>query len=196
MPSEFKRGTCSWCGDKGVVFRDNGRCEECDSNIFHCGVCNEDNHRDDLCRHIFQDSSLEWNGAGTGWDPSDEVKDSFMKLIGLMPSGFAADLRAAIMSGKFHTWVVAPMIGGGGTLTLYGTMNYGCRWGTDMIEIGESDYAEETADGYRWLVSLYDDKTPKANQITLAWLDAWIDQRDDMIALARLADDGCAHAGA
>lgn len=191
--SQHKKGVCTWCETKGWVMRDNGRCEDCDGNVFYCNVCEEDNHRDDLCRHIFQATNYEYHGAGLNHDPDECVEKSFVKLVGLMPQGFAQGLRTAILSGKFHTWMVSPLIGCGGMLTLYGTLGYGGRWGDDIIEIGGGDHAEETADGYHWLASLYDFKTPHANKITIGWLDTIIDGREVDAALLRLADDGCPH---
>ncbi|MCF8532410.1 MAG: hypothetical protein K9G48_05360, partial [Reyranella sp.] len=47
------------------------------------------------------------------------------------------------------------------------------EWGYALIKIGEGDHAEETAEGYRWLVSLYDGKTLKANRATLDWIKQW-----------------------
>lgn len=184
---EYKEGDCEWCGNHGTVFADNGRCEQCDSDIFRCSICKDDQHVDDLCRHIFQDTNLEWCGSGVGI-PTKKVKQSFLALLGLMPDGFAADLRKAIRSGRFHTWLVAPLIGSGGCLSLYGMPNRGDqfmvhKWGDDLINIGSGDRAEEMADGYHWLVSLYDRKTPKANQLTISWINGWIKSHSHAVSL-------------
>jgi hypothetical protein len=47
-------------------------------------------------------------------------------------------------------------------------------WGDRLIELGSGDHAEELHDGYRWLVSLYDRQTTKANRTTLTWIDQWL----------------------
>ena len=91
-----------------------------------------------------------------------------------MPDGFARDLKAAIISGRFHTWLVAPMIGGGGILDLYGMpRSVGQSYGDAILALGESDDAEDFECGYHWLVSLFDDKTPDANALTVEWIDRW-----------------------
>lgn len=192
LVDEFKDGTCEWCCDDGQVYVDNGRCEQCDSDIRHCAICDQDYHRDDTCRHIFEDQYFEWAGSGIG-TPEDRIESAFRGLLRAMPDGFAEGLRIGIACGGFHTWLVAPMIGGGGCLSLYGIPYPQSRvWGDALIKLGERDDIEDIADGYHWLVSLYDDITPAANQITIAWLDAWIAERTgDLEAFDRLADDGC-----
>ena len=158
-------------GSDGLVFPDNKSCEDCDNDIHHCCICGEDYHSDDFCRHLFEDAYFEVHGAGTG--RADEcLKKSIFKLLRMMPAGFTTDLKKAIESGKFHTWIVAPMIGGGGILQLYGmAYSIGTAYGDALIEIGESEQAEETRDGYHWLVSLYDADTADANRVTVNWLD-------------------------
>lgn len=47
-------------------------------------------------------------------------------------------------------------------------------WGGFLMEIGQGDHAEETADAYRWLASLYQKKTLKANRVTVQWIDEYL----------------------
>jgi hypothetical protein len=174
---EYKTGTCEHCGDETAVFEDNDRCERCDGEFYYCSICKQEQHRQDLCRHIFEDRNFEWEGSGTE-QTSETVKAAFFRLLGRMPAGFAGDLRKAIRSGRFHTWLCAPLIGGGGLLELHGMPDRDgksmlFKWGEAMIDIGEGDDAEDTADGYHWLASLYDKKTLKANRATVAWIDEW-----------------------
>lgn len=178
LAEDEKIGECEHCGDDGVVFIDNNRCQECDGQFIHCSICNEEQHRDDPCRHIFQDENLEWHGSGSGSWPID-IRKPFLDLVRLMPSGFAPDLREAILSGRFYTWLMAPLIGSGGCLELSGMPDRDGRfmefsWGDAMIGVGEGEQAEETSDGYHWLASLYKDKTPDANRITVAWLEQFL----------------------
>lgn len=171
--SEYKKGTCTWCRDVGTVYADNNRCEDCDREVFRCTVCDQEYHRDDKCRHIFQDADYEWTGAG-GYIPSDTVKDSFFDLLTAMPDGFADALNQAIQSKKFHTWFVAPLIGGGAILTLYGMPDHRERsWGDYLCKVLGEDAEEIIQDGYRWLVSLCDDRTPTANRLTIGWISEW-----------------------
>lgn len=179
--NEYKDGECEWCGNRGAIFVDNSRCERCDGDIFHCSICKEDQHIDNLCRHVFRDNNLEWAGSGVGV-PDENVKGAFFKLLAFMPAGFAGELRKAIRSGRFHTWCVAPLIGGGGCLSLYGMPDRDGKsmvnkWGDALMVIGEGENAEESADGYRWLASLYEKKTREANRTTIAWIDEWTSKR-------------------
>lgn len=167
-------GTCKWCGDEGGIYADTGYCEDCDGDIIHCSICDVDQHIDDLCRHVFRNDDYEWQGSGAH-DPAASTKASFLTLLDQMPDEFAADLREAIAAASFHTWLMAPMIGGGGILKLHGIkLLPGFDYGKAMIKLGESERSEASADGYHWLASLYDDRTPKANAITISWIDEWL----------------------
>lgn len=172
--SDSKRGICRWCETRGDVYKDNLLCDDCDGDVVHCRVCNQDQHCNDPCRHVFQDKDFDWCGAGIEY-ASDSVRASFLKLVARMPDGFAVDLSTAIRTGRFYTWLVAPMIGGGGTIKLNGMPERDGKlsvfwWGEQLIKIGESDDAEASRDAYHWLASLYKADTPKANEMTLRWL--------------------------
>ena len=175
--SDYKRGTCRWCETKGQVFKNNLLCDDCDGDVVRCCICNHDQHRDDPCRHVFQDEDFDWCGAGVEY-ASDVARASFLTLVEKMPDGFAESLSSAIRSGRFYTWLIAPMIGGGGLLELNGMPDReGERsvfwWGEQLTKIGESAAAERTRDGYCWLASLYKTDTPKANGITLKMLEGY-----------------------
>lgn len=172
-----KRGTCRWCGNKTQIYINNKLCEGCDSNVIHCSICDDDYDDSDHCRHVFQDQNFEWSGSGA-WSNND-VKASFLQLLEKMPAGFAVDLKKAIRSKRFHTWLIAPLIGSGGLLELHGMPNRDGKfmphaWGDHLLKIGQGDDAEETADGYHWLASLYNDKTPGANQTTIKWINEFL----------------------
>ena len=175
--SEFKRGTCDWCQNEDEVYRDNGLCQQCDADTIVCSICKHRVSDEFPCRHVFKDREFQWQGSGAH-DPDDSIKRSFNKLLDLMPIGFAPDLRKAIVSGKFYTVMIAPMIGGGGLLELHGMPDReGIRflfgWGDALIEIGEGQHAEETADAYHWLASLYKNDAAKANRTTINWIEEW-----------------------
>lgn len=178
MP-DYKNGTCRWCKEKGKVYRDNLLCETCDSDTIYCSVCRQRYSYDYPCRHVFQDAHCEWRGSGVR-AVDDQMRLPFHRLLSAMGEDFARSLKVAIESGKFHTWTVAPLIGGGGSLTLYGMPDReGCEplrdgWGDQLIDLGSSPRAAIFADGYHWLVSLYDRDTKKANQATIAWIDSWL----------------------
>ncbi|PDT77203.1 hypothetical protein [Bradyrhizobium sp. C9] len=177
--SDYKHGTCAWCGNQEEVFRDNMLCDTCDSDTVYCTVCRSRQHHESKCRHVFQSHGCgEWRGAG--FDPIDnEMKAPFHRLLSAMGEDFAVDLKTAIRSGRFFTWTIAPMIGGGGMLELNGMPQRDGRsmlfeWGDALIKLGEGRRAEELHDGYRWIVSLYKRNTTKANRTTLAWIDQWL----------------------
>lgn len=176
--TDYKLGACKWCGYRGSVFCDNGLCDDCDSNTIYCLVCRRHEHSESKCRHVFQDEYFEWRGAGV--HPTDEeMKRPFHHLLSAMGEEFARDLKVAIRSGEFYTWMMAPMIGGGGLLELHGMPDRDGRWmhhewGDLLIALGESRRADEFTDGYRWLASLYKKDTSKANLTTLAWIDQWL----------------------
>lgn len=172
--SDYKLGTCKWCDTKGEVFRDNRLCDDCDSHTIFCNVCRCRQGDDSKCRHVFQDDGFEWRGAGV--NPIDEeMRIPLHRLLSAMGEEFVRELRTAIRSGEFHTWMVAPMIGGGGSLTLYGMpIDRRWEWGDALIRLGQGDRAEDLSDGYHWLVSLYNRNTTKANRTTLAWIDRWL----------------------
>lgn len=171
----YKSGRCRWCRTEGEVYRDNMLCDTCDSDTVYCNVCRERQHYESKCRHVFQrEGWAEWCGAGV--NPADQdLMVPFHRLLSAMGEDFARDLKSAIKSGKFHTWLVAPMIGSGGILTLYG-MPFEVRrgYGDRLIELGGSTRADELHDGYRWLVSLYDRSTLNANRSTIEWIDRWL----------------------
>lgn len=174
---EYKEGECEYCGYSGTVFTDNSRCQDCDGDFVTCSICKEEQHVDSRCRHVFRAADYEWTGAGA-YTPSQNVKISFLALLTAMPLTFGADLKIAIQSGRFHTWRVSPLIGGGGSLTLYGMPNRDgqmmiLKWGDDLLSIGEADESEKLSDGFSWLVSLYNRDTRKANRLTIAWINDW-----------------------
>lgn len=164
-------GECACCGTRAQIFTDSHLCEDCDVEHHYCCICKTYEHEDDPCRHLYQNEHCEWIGSGTGG--ADEfVQKSFMAMLGLMPRGFAAELRAAIDRGEFHTWFVAPLIGGGGKLHLRGLpWGQACEWGRMLVDIGSGDHAGGTSDGFNWLVSLYDGDTRDANRLTVSWID-------------------------
>lgn len=175
---DYKIGICKWCEEKTEVFRDNSLCHDCDSDTVYCCICKSRVSSEYKCRHVFRDDYFEWRGAGFNPDDS-EMKIPFHRLLSAMGEDFAFDLKTAIKSGKFYTWMTAPIIGGGGLLEINGMPNRDGKWmthvwGNKIIELGESERADKFSDGYHWLVSLYKTKTAKANRTTINWIDQWL----------------------
>lgn len=183
---ETNAGKCKECGSEDQVYLDTNRCPDCDIDFGFCSICDSEQHVESCCRHIWQDGQdFEWRGSGASMDP--ELRGPLFKLFDLMPPGFPRALRSAVASGKFYTFLIAPMIGSGGLLELHGMPdeipiekgNYHSSlfyWGAKILEIGESDNDDESgcADGYYWLASLYEHETPEANGLTIRWIDEYL----------------------
>lgn len=164
-------GECAYCGAHTEIFTDSQFCEDCDTEHHYCCICKTYEHENDPCRHLHQNEHCEWIGSGTGG--ADEfVQKSFVAMLSLMPRGFATELRDAIDREKFHTWFVAPLIGGGGPLHLKGMpWRHAYEWGRMLVDIGSGDHAGGTSDGFNWLASLYDGDTHDANRVTVSWIN-------------------------
>jgi hypothetical protein len=68
---------------------------------------------------------------------------------------------------------------------LNGTKDYERNWdlGNALLRLGGADQAEETADGYHWLASLYQDDTPEANTITITWINEFLKEKTNGSAI-------------
>lgn len=175
-----EQGECEHCGDQGRIYSDNKRCEDCDGEFVTCSICEEEQHRDSSCRHVFQDSNYEYSGSGA-YEPGEHIKESFLRLLSKMPVAFASDLKETIRSGGFYTFASMPIIGGG-HIGLYGKWprREGLNWDAysdALTSLGEDDNGEDDeamSDGYHWLASLYKDDTPVANELTTTWIDEFL----------------------
>lgn len=176
-------GVCSHCGREGSVFADNQLCEDCDSDTIVCDVCGARESADDPCRHVHRTRYGEWIGAGC-YPRDPEMRPRFLALLDYMDADFAANLRDAIRAQKFHTWFVGPLIGGGGYLELRGLCR-GQAYADRLLElenwVADCDQ-DDVADGWHWLVSLYDDQTIAGNATTIEWIDEWLACWRDRIA--------------
>lgn len=168
---DMRNDTCKWCGEKTLIFRDNQLCDDCDSRTVYCCVCRSRKSEESRCRHVFYAIDHGWTGAGVYPSGDSDMKRPVMRLLSALGEDFARELREAIRQRKFYTWIVAPMIGGGGILDL-GGMHH--RWGDQVIALGQSERAEELHDGFCWLQSLYKGNTTKANRATIGWINEWL----------------------
>lgn len=160
-------GACTRCGENCIIDKATKRCDDCDGQFVHCNICDEEQHEDDTCRHVFQDRIFTWQGSGAMSGDDSGVKESFLLLVKKMPQGFAEALAPAIAQEKFYSFLSAPLIGSGGHMELHGLPR---GFGEAMVELGSGDDADAMGDGYKWLASLYQEKTPEANTLTLEWL--------------------------
>ena len=172
-------GTCEWCHDENVpVYIDSKRCEDCDYRFTFCSICKEEQFEDDHCRHIF----LSDNGwAGSGGDQEETkrcVKVSFLVFLSGMPRGFAEELKGAIQSGQFSTFTYGSLLGTDEVqlngFPYEGLLPNSFKYSSDILKLGDSDIAEQSADGWYWLVSLFENETPEANALTIQWIDEFI----------------------
>jgi len=172
-------GTCEWCHDENVpVYEDSKRCEDCDYRFHYCSICKEDQFEDDCCRHIFQ-SDNGWAGSGGDQEETNRsVKAAFLVFLSGMPASFPMDLKLAIQSGKFYTFTIGSLLGTDGVelngLPYEGLLTNCFKYSHDILELGDSDIAEQSADGWYWLTSLYENETPEANALTIQWIDEFI----------------------
>lgn len=157
----------------------DGLCEDCDGHYTYCELCEERQHEDSVCRHVFacEETSWEWYGAGSGGTAWKHHKDSF--LIMLDRTGLAELLRVTIKTDKLDTHYHGSMLGPSSYCcrlkspdTEY-TYDYGHRF-TDGLTSG---LEEEMTIGVGWLDSLQYGDSPlraKARALTLTWIDEWL----------------------
>ena len=64
-----KVGKCPYCGeirnDLLETLAKDLRCAECDTEYTYCTICEEEQHRDDHCRYIFETEYCGWAGSGS-----------------------------------------------------------------------------------------------------------------------------------
>lgn len=197
-----KIGRCSHCGDirDDLLPTEAGdlRCAECDTQFQLCSICEEEQHEDDTCRHLFYDrwhGSCEWLGSGS-WRVHDahwmaRIKQGVFHLLSAVP--FARQIRAGILAGEFYLFIISPLIGRpslevNGLRQPDGTRLF-CSFdvGERVMEAMEADcddkqYVNIAA---HWLLSLYKDQTPEANAITVSWIEEYLATRTDRMLCSR-----------
>jgi hypothetical protein len=173
LTEDQKIGTCSWCHEKKVlIYKDTKRCDSCDNRFTYCEICEEEQFEDDHCRHLFWSEGYGWSGSGTTNTDYDSIKASLLKLLQFMPSGFAAELRTAILSNEFRTFTIGSLLRID-CVELEG-FHPSLKYSKKLIDLESSDHAEETADGYNWLASLCESDTAEANALTIKWIEEFL----------------------
>jgi hypothetical protein len=177
-----RRKRCKACGElfppDEVI---NGLCEDCDSHYTFCAICDEQQHEDSACRHVFAATvtSWEWMGAGSynGTDKPEDHKESFFAVLDRV--GVAELLRHAIEADTLETKYYGPMIGGASYWCWLRPP--GAPYGSDFGNLFTDDLTEELEEsmtiGVGWLDSIQYDDSPiraKAREITIAWIDEWL----------------------
>lgn len=168
---------CERCGKETEDVID-GLCEDCEQEMVYCSVCDEHLDEDEACfrhRHVFYDDGL-WLGTG-GEDTEDrlpQIKASFLAL--LKKTGMAIPLRDTIRRNEMGFETIhfhGSMLGSPG-LWCYlraDDSKHGRDYGDALPARMTSEEEESLAYGVQWLIGLDNDKTPAANEMTLAWID-------------------------
>jgi hypothetical protein len=113
--TEVKRPRRKRCGDCGELFPADeildGVCEDCDGHYTYCSICDERQHEDDACRHVFscEASCWEWCGAGSHEGDWSYHKASFLAVLD--KTGLAVELREAIEADTLSTTYLSGYIG-------------------------------------------------------------------------------------
>jgi hypothetical protein len=181
----MKTAKCKDCGDRKMVYRDTGLCDDCEADYVYCTVCEKSHHKKRVCRHVFWDAMDGW-WAGPGADDPcysqiERSKDGvlfFLTHLDATNTGHKAlaDLFAALKTGTLTLWLSGPMIGAL-SMNMEGRDENGDHiywpniigdathesygWGDDQSELFTT--------GGNWIMSL-DTKTPRENAVVLQWI--------------------------
>lgn len=197
MPGEPEAppGTCRFCleAKAGVI---DGVCEECEAERVWCCVCRDWEARDEPCRHVFLTGRGVYHGAGSEEDP-EALRESFWALLDLFVQvprvgqdgwdwrgGPDPDIPAAmerrLRAGGLRTFTCGFMLSmpdldllapeGGASSRTFATVhgNHPGRWQEE-----QHDLYCAASDGFGWLVSLEEARTPEANLLTADWIARW-----------------------
>lgn len=202
-----KVGVCPYCGEvRDDLLKTHAgdlRCSECDNNHHWCSICKEELGEYDDCRHTFYDHwhcSCEWLGSGS-WNVHDaywmtRIKRGLFNLLRAVP--FACELRAAIKANNFYMFILDGMIGRpmvevNGLEEPDGSRLFS-SFDTDdkIMQAMEEDCDDDKQYinvAAHWLLSLYKNKTPDANRITVSWIEEWLaSQTNRLLGPAVLAE--------
>jgi hypothetical protein len=159
--------TCCHCGKPGI-YRDY-YCEPCfEEHHMYCSICEEWQHEDAPCEHIFWNSRVAWwDGPGSEAAESGWSKDSFMMM--LRKTGLAEPIRSALQSGDIRHEIWGDMLSAPNIwLWLNGEFH------PDELTQLSHDDDEECVNGVNWLLSLEPGKTVRAIERTIKWIDEFM----------------------
>ena len=196
--SDTETGVCRDCEGTDEVI--DGICSDCSSIYVYCSICDEHHHEDSTCRHVFW-TDFGWAGAGSNETAPENVKDDFFALLdrldlvereGKIEVRWYGDdswcrgldvvsaIRTCVAENKFWTFAWGPMLGCP-TLDLKRQsahdkdrgFAFASIHGERLLDHDDSDEPGSVMIGWRWLQTLCAEETPKANALTVEWIDVW-----------------------
>jgi hypothetical protein len=175
-------GVCEDCGEPSDDLLD-GRCEDCDSHYVWCDICKEQNHEDDLCRHVYwSEFWSDYAGAGcTERVTDDYAREPIRRLLDACGSRFASWLYRALCFDRLCLGFWGPMLGSLTVENRHVDKDFTFS-STDIFRDYEVDTdnwqiggPEEEA--VMWLTSLWPD-VDRPRWDTVRWIREWMEQNE------------------
>jgi hypothetical protein len=194
----MKTTTAEKCRDceatEGV---ENGLCDSCADHYVYCQICQEDQHEDSVCRHLFWDDALAmWSGSGCAEVMESErhhYRPHIEALLDECGYAFAVWLFDALRLDQLRLRFCGPMLGPMSvennpayrpkrdwrkfyTASLFS--EYHAPAGLDLSHV-EDDKIPGSAfeSAVYWLSSLWPD-AKDARERTMGWVWAWLKKQD------------------
>jgi len=165
-----------YCNETHREMTDPTDCPEYDSDEHWqwCNVCEEHQHEDDHCCHLWWDYEVGW-WAGPGWDDRGQSsRESFMRV--LRATGMAQDVKEALDASSRDglRYNMAHPIGGLGPGHHFLWLN-GTYYGDKIGDLEDDDeHAGEYRNGVRWLYALAGGDCPDAVKLTRQWITEFL----------------------
>jgi len=159
---------------------ENGLCDDCADHYIYCDVCRDDQHEDDLCRHIYW--SEHWGGfAGAGYCEfsHDHHREPMRALLDACGFKFASWLYRALCLDRLCVAFWGPMLGPLWVENRYVDRDFRFR-SLDIlrdhnVDTDSWDNGGEEAEAIFWLSSLWPD-VEKPRWDTVQWIREWMEQ--------------------
>lgn len=186
----MKKKKCKECGKRKDVYEDSGLCEDCESNLDYCQICDEwqDTHWGNGCRHLQWSSFYGMMGGSGSCEGVELAEDQLPALLDCMGDEFAKNLLIAIETEDFFFQYHGSMLGPvevemklGKVQSLHG-FDVSKKINTMMEK--DDKKGQLAAEGVQWLISLWANKedscfTGDANKATAKIIKDWIHNNDD-----------------
>lgn len=148
-------------------------CDECLSEeTVECEMCTCV-RKDEPCRHVFYYRG-EWHGCGSCEVEAERHKDSLFAV--LKHTGLDGTLKEALVQHACNIQFHIPMIGEMSVAFHFNAKDHGRAFTNGLDD--EYDLEERMSLGVRWLVSLQPGNTKEADDLTVKWIDEWVEQAD------------------
>ena len=174
-------GTCRDC--EGTENVENGLCDECAAHYIYCDICSEDQHEDDMCRHVYwSEFWAEHAGAGhVEYCGHDHHREPIRKLLDACGFKFASWLYRALCFDRLCLGFWGSMLG---PMTVENN-HIGRDFRFSSVDIFR-DHDIDT-DGWElggpeeaavfWLTSLWPD-VDQPRWDTVRWIREWMEQNE------------------